>query len=210
MKAIDTGKDKVKKICEVLKKETLEPAKQEARRVIEKARAESDKIVAKAKREAAHLLEEVKIKIQEERNVFQASMNLACKKSLDTLRQAVETNLFNAELNAFVGQEMKDPHVIAQLISAIVKGIEKEGIDCDLRAMIPDTVSEKAVNQELVKGVLDRLNSNSVELSDIEGGAQVKIVDKNLTIDITDEALKALVSSFVREDFRSVVFKVNL
>ena len=210
MKSIDTGKDKVKKICEVLTKETLDPAKEEAKKIVGKAHVEAEKIVSKGKREAQRLLGEIKKKIQEERNVFQASINLACKKSLDTLRQEIEQSLFNTELNTFVEGKMQDPHVIAEIIAAIIKGIEKEGIDANLRAIIPGVVSAKAVNQELAKGILERLKSNSVEVGDIEGGALVKIMDKNLTIDMTDEALKTLLASFVREDFRSVIFETDL
>lgn len=210
MKSVDTGKDKVKKICEVLKKETLEPAKKEADRIIAKARVDGEKIIEEAKREAQKLQEEAKKRIEEERNVFQASINLACKKSLDTLKQEIEKKLFNEELDHFIRKQMNHPDIVAELISAIVKGIEKEGIDVNLKALISSTVSPQAVNQALAKGIVDRLKEKSVEIGDIMGGAQVKIVDKNLTVDMTDEALKTLLANFVREDFRSVIFAASV
>lgn len=210
MKSVDTGKDKVKKICEVLKKETLEPAKKEADRIIAKARVDGEKIIEDAKREAQKLQEEAKKRIKEERNVFQASINLACKKSLDTLKQEIEKKLFNEELDHFIRKQMNHPDIVAELISAIVKGIEKEGIDVNLKALISSTVSPQAVNQALAKGIVDRLKEKSVEIGDIMGGAQVKIVDKNLTVDMTDEALKTLLANFVREDFRSVIFAASV
>ena len=210
MKSVDTGKDKVKKICEVLKKETLDPAKKEADRIIAAARAEAEKIVENAKREGKRSIEDAKKKIEEEKSVFQASLNLAAKKSLDTLKHEVERKLFNEELDAFVGKQMNDPKVVAELIAAIVKGIEKEGLDTDLKGVISSAVSTEAVNKELIQGILDRLKGKSVEVGDIAGGAQVKIVDKNLTIDMTDEALKALLASFVRDDFRSVIFAASV
>lgn len=208
MKSVDTGKEKVKKICEVLHRETIGPAKKEGDQIIAKAREEGEKIVSNAKREAMRLLENARKKIEEERNVFQASMNLACKKSIDTLKQDIEKRLFNPELEAFVAKKMKDPKVAADLISAIVKGIEKEGIEGDLRAIVSKDINVEAVNQELSKGIMDKLESKSVEVGGIEGGAQVKIVDRNLTIDMSDEALKTLVAGFVRDDFRSVIFNV--
>lgn len=52
MKSLETGKDKIQKICDALKKETLEPAKQEAREVIENARLQAAEIVTAAKKEA--------------------------------------------------------------------------------------------------------------------------------------------------------------
>lgn len=206
MKSVDTGKDKVKKICEVLKRETLDPAKKEADVIIHKAREDAARIIEDAKREAQNAIEEAKRKIEEERNVFQASINVACKKSLDMLRQEIENKLFHTELQAFVGKNMQNAHTIAELISAIVKAIEKEGTEANLRAIVPSSVSAKEINGQLVKGILERLEKNSVELGEIEGGVEVKVVDKNLTIDMTEEALKSLVASYVRDDFRSVIF----
>ncbi|CCB89371.1 ATP synthase subunit E [Simkania negevensis] len=206
MKSVDTGKDKVKKICEVLKRETLDPAKKEADAIIHQAREEAAKIVEKAKHEAQKVHREAQKKIEEERNVFESSMNLACKKSLSTLKQEIEQKLFNSELSSWIRKGTQDPHVLAELISAIVKGIEKEGLDANLEVLIPSTVSAKAVNQTLVKGIAEKLKEKSVKIGEFEGGAEVKIVDQNITIDMTDDALKALVASFVRDDFRSAFF----
>ncbi len=206
MKSVDTGKEKVKKICEVLRKETIDPAKKEGNQIIAKARNEGEKIVTNAKQEATRLLYDAKKKIEEERNVFQASINLACKKSIDTLKQEIEKNLFNPQLAAFVGERTKDPKVVAELITAIINGINKEGINGDLRALVSKAVNTEAVNKELSKGIVEQLESKSVELGEIEGGAQVKILNRNLTIDMSDDALKSLLANFVRDDFRSVIF----
>ncbi len=206
MKSVDTGKEKVKKICEVLRKETLDPAKKEGDKIIAKARVDGEKIIEDAKRDASRIQVEAKKKIEEERNIFQASMNLAAKKSIDTLKQEIEKNLFNPQLSQLVAEKMKDTKVVARLIEAIVSGIEKEGVSGELKAIVSSAIDIDAVNIELAKGIIERLKSKSVEIGDIEGGAQVKIADQNITIDMSDDALKALLASFVRDDFRSVIF----
>lgn len=203
---MDTGKDKVKKICEVLKEETLEPARREAEQIIAQAHCDARKIVEKAQREGERIYEEGKKRMQEEENIFRASLNLACKKGLDTLKQEIEHTLFNQALDLFVDKQMKDPQVVARIISAIVKGIEKEGIDVDLQAEISSAVSKQEVNRELTRGIIDCLKSKSVEIGTISGGAQVRLCDKHLTIEMTNEALKTLLANFVREDFRSIIF----
>lgn len=208
MKSVDTGKEKVKKICEVLRKETIDPAKKEGDQIIAKAKNDAEKMIQDAKNEASRIIEDAKKKIQEERNVFQASINLACKKSIDTLKQDIEEKLFNPQLQDLISEKMGEPKVAAELITAIVQGIEKEGIEGDLRAVVSKAVNVDAVNKELSKGVVEKLEGKGVEVGEIEGGAQVKIVDRNLTIDISDDALKNLVASFVRDDFRSVIFNV--
>ncbi|MEM8727205.1 MAG: V-type ATP synthase subunit E [Chlamydiota bacterium] len=206
MKSIDTGKEKVKKICEVLRKETLDPAKKEGDRIIAKARADAEKIIEDAKNEASRIGEESKRRIEEQRNLCQASMNLAAKQSIDTLKQEIEKNLFNPELNRLVADTVKEPKAVAELIQAMIAGIKKEGIEGDLKAIISGSVDVDAVNRELAKGGIEKLKSESIEVGAIEGGAQVKIIDKNLTIDMSDEALKELIAGFVRDDFRSMIF----
>ncbi len=206
MKAMDTGKDKVKKICDVLKRETLDPAKKEADAIIHKAREEGHKIVEEAKREAKRIEAESKKKIDEERNVFRASMNLACKKSLSSLKQDIEEKLFHPQVATWIKNQLQDPQVIASLISAIVRGIEKEGIEVNLEALIPRSVSVKKICEELIKGIADRLGKNPIQIGDFDGGAQVRIVDQNMTLDMSENALKALVVEFVRDEFRAVFF----
>ncbi len=206
MKSVDTGKEKVKKICDVLKRETIEPAKKEASGIIHRAKEEAQRIVEEAKRDANHHIEEAQKKIQEERNVFQASIHVASKKCIDLLKQQIEKELFSSELDQFVSNAMKDPATIAKLISVIVEAIEKEGMSGDLQAIVPTKVPAKKVNDQLIKGVLSRLKNNSVDLGDLAGGAQIKLVDKNLTIDMSEEALKALIAGYVRDDFRAAIF----
>lgn len=210
MKSVDTGKEKVKKICEVLRKETLDPAKKEGDQIVAKARADAKKIIEDAKGEASKVHAEAKKRIEEERNVFQASINLAAKKSIDTLKQDIEKKLFNPELAQLVAEKVKDPKVIAGLIGAIVSGIEKEGIGGDLRAIVSSAVGVDAINKELTKGIIEKLKSKSVEIGEIKGGAQVKVVGQNLTIDMSDQALQTLLASFVRDDFRSVIFAATV
>ena len=206
MKSIDSGKEKVKKICEILRKETLEPAKQEGDAIIAKAESEAKKIIEDAKDEVSKMMAEAKRKIEEEKNVFQSSIHLALKKALDTLKERVEKNLFHPELKRLIRETVKNPRVVADMIAAMVSAVEREGIGSDLKGIVSRALGVDAVNRELTKTILEKLKSNSVEVGDIEGGAQLKIVNDNLTIDFSDKALKNFLANFMKEDFRSLIF----
>ena len=54
MKGLDTGREKIQKICDSLRKETLEPAKQEAREIIENAHMQASEIVRCCQRRQRH------------------------------------------------------------------------------------------------------------------------------------------------------------
>ena len=210
MKSIDSGKEKVKKICEILRKETLEPAKQEGARIVAKAQADAKRMLEEAKHEALKIVAEARKKIEEERNVFQASIHLASKKALDTLKQRIEERFFHPELSRLIHETVKNPKIVAQMIAAMIAGVEKEGINGDLKAIVASVIDVEAINRELTKKILERLKSSSVEIGEIEGGAQLKIVDENLIIDFSEKALKNFLANFVREDFRSLIFAAAL
>ena len=209
MKSVDTGKDKVQKICEVLKKDTLDPARKAASALIQDAELQAKKIIDDAKMEAGNYQRGIRRQLDEERSVFESSINLACKKAIEALKYDVEKALFNPALEAFIDPSSQDAEIIAQFISAIVKGIEKEGVSGDLKAFVSGEVSKESVVKALAKSIIDKLSSNKLESTAIRGGAQVKIIDKHLTIDLSDQALKELLASFVREDLRRVIFATS-
>lgn len=208
MKTLENSQDKIEKICETLRKETLAPAMQEAARIIEEAKKQAEQILHDARQEHKNILANSAKEIEQERNVFQSSLAQAAKQSIETLRQEIEHKLFNNELDHLLEKELKDPKIIASLIGTIVKAIEKEGLDTDLQAVVSQNISPREVNELIAKDVLNRLKGQSVIVGSFKGGAQVKVVDRKMTVDMTDTALKELIASFVRKDFRQLIFNV--
>lgn len=206
MKNLEAGRDKVRKICEALKKETLEPAKHEAEELVASARRHADEILADAKDEAERIVESARLEIERQRNIFQASLSQACRQTLETLKEKIEEKLFNPELRKLILKPMQDPKMIAQLITSVVKAIDKEGLEADLTAYIPSAVPAKDVNQLLASEIIQRLKEKGVLLSPIGGGIEVRIVQDNITIELSDAALKELVANYIRKDFRELVF----
>ena len=207
MKGLDTGKDKVKKICDLLKRETLEPAQIEAQEILEKARLRSEEIIAEAHRKAEEMHQIAHQEIGQQRSVFNASLSQACRQALDSLKEKIVEKLFNPELSHLLTKPLQESKVAARLIEAVVQAIEKEGLDSDLSAVIPSAVSAREVNTALAAKILDRLKEKSVLVSSIGGGIEVKLLDQNMTIDLSDTAFKELVAGYIRKDFRDLVFK---
>ena len=206
MKGIDTGKDKVKKICDVLRRETLEPAKKEAEQIIEQARVQAKQLLMEAKEQAEAIRQETKVCLEKEQEVFQSSLNRACKQTIESLKQEIEQKLFQPELNALLEKPMQDTHVLVQLIEAVVKAIEKEGLEADLSAWIPKAVSSQAVTRLLSQSALQRLRDHHIQVGPMQGGVEVKIHQNNIIIDLTDRALKELLSKYIRKEFREILF----
>jgi V/A-type H+-transporting ATPase subunit E len=206
MKGLETGKDKVKKICDALRKETLEPALQEAAQIVDDARREAERIVREGREEAERALAEARALVERERNVFQSSLHQACRQALEALKQTIEEKLFHRELARLLHKQTEDPKVIAALIEAVVHALRKDGIDAPLSAYIPAAVPARSVNALLGSEILERLKEKSVLLGAMAGGASVKLHKENITLDLSDEALKELVAHYIRRDFREMLF----
>lgn len=131
---------------------------------------------------------------------------MASKQALESLRQKIEHELFQPALTESVHKSLSQPEVMAKLLQAIIEGIEKEGIDSDLTAFVGKSVSSKEVNQLLLKKIAERLKEKGVVIGDFKGGIKVVLHKDKITIDLSEEALKDLMTSFVRKEFREMFF----
>lgn len=206
MKGMEIGKDKVKKICDVLRRETLEPAKQEAEEMIRMAKEQAEELIAAARKEVEKMNEEARQEIEHQKNIFQSSLSQACKQAIAALKQSIEEKLFNRELTRLVTEQTQDPHVLAKMIAAVVQAIEREGVETDLSVYIPAAVSARAVNTLLLHEILEKLKEKSVLVGPLTGGIEVKLHKENMTVDISDIALRELVANYIRKDFREMIF----
>lgn len=202
----ETGRDKVKKICDLLKKETLEPAKQEAESLVENGRKEAERILADAEKKAAALVEEAKREIEKKENVATSTLKQAYQQTLESLRQSITEKLFQPELQKFVQKGLDSKDTAAELIRVIVQSIEKEGLTGPLLVKVSKQVKPEEINAALGAEILQKLEEQSVVLSDIGGGVEVKIVDKKVTIDLSDKALEALLAEHLHMSFRQMFF----
>jgi V/A-type H+-transporting ATPase subunit E len=208
MKGLETGKDKIQKICDSLRKETLEPAKQEARQIVENAHMQASEIVAEAKAKTLSMIQNSEKELEEKKKVFQASLNLACRQGIEQLKQKIEKDLFNQELVSLVAKEMSEPKVIANLLNSFMKSIEDRGIEEDFVVTIPKTISPRMINELLAVRVLDRLQNETVVASEIAGGLKLQFKGRQITIDISDAVVRELIAQYIRRDLRDLVFNV--
>lgn len=208
MKGLETGKEKIQKICDAIRTETLEPAKQEAGEIIENAHLQAAEIVKKAEKKAADLILAAAGQMEEKGKVFQASMQLASRQGVEVLKQKIEEKLFDQGLNDLVVGEMKEPKLIAHIIESFMKTMAEKGIDEEFVAVIPKEITPRSINALLGDQVLAKLASKSVVIGDFAGGAQIQMKGRHLTIDISDLAVKELIAGYIHRDFRDMIFGV--
>lgn len=208
MKGLETGKDKIQKICDELRRETLEPAVQEANEIVENARIQASEIVKEAEKNARGLIEKAERQIEEKKKVFQSSLALACRQGIEDLKQKIEKELFHTELARLLQEEMTKPKVLADLINAVIKVIEEKGVEEEFVASIPKGISPKSINELLASSVLRRLEEGTVVTSEILGGVEIQLKEQKIAVDISEGAVRELVAQYIRKDLRDLIFNV--
>jgi len=206
MEAIETGRDKVKKICEVLRHETLEPAIREAKEVLEKAKHNADQIVEEAKARAVKMIAEAEKEIEKKYTVFKASLNQGARQSIEWLKQEIEERILNENLHSLIVQATASPQVLSDMVQALVKAVEDEGLETDLSAIIPSHVKADEINALVGKRLLEKLKEKSVIIGSQKGGIEMKLHNQNVKIDLTDKALFELMLRYVRKNFHEYFF----
>ena len=207
MDNLETGKDKIKKICEILREETIEPAKLEAQKVLEQAQQKAEEIVAEGQKKASELLAAAKEKSEKDQKLFKSSLKQAYEQAMEGLRQNIESKLFNEGLSDWVESHTADPKVAAALITALVQAIEKEGSSADFSALIPKAVPAEKVNAHLTKQILTKLHEEGMITGDFLGGVQIKMHDRKLTLDLSDTAIQELLEKYIRKEFHALLFQ---
>lgn len=206
MKGLESGKDKIQKICDVLRHETLEPAKQEAKEVVENAHLQAREIVKDAQTKADNLIASAKAEIEEKKKVFDATLQLTCRQTIELLKQKIEEKLFNENLSDLILKETVDPKLISHIIDSFMKGMQERGLEEEFVAVIPKNVSARMINSMIAANVLQSLQKQSVVLGDFAGGVQIQMKGRHITVDITDAALRDVLARFIRQDFRQMLF----
>ncbi|HSX14135.1 MAG TPA: hypothetical protein VLE96_06935 [Chlamydiales bacterium] len=206
MKGLETGKEKIQRICDAIRTETLEPAKQEAGELIENAHLQAEEILKKAEKKAEDLIKNAKEQIAEKEKVFQSSLQLASRQGVEVLKQKIETKLFDQTLSELVTKEMSESKFIAHIIESFMKAMVEKGIDEDFVAVIPKDVPPRTINSLLTKEILEKLQGKSVIVGDFDGGAKIQMKGKHLTIDISDSTVKELIARYIHRDFREMIY----
>lgn len=209
MKTLETGEEKIRRICEQLRAEGIEPGKREAERLVTEAEKRAKEILAEAEAEAESLHSAAKAKMEQERTVFASALEQAAQLALERLRQKVEELLLDGELAALAKSEGRQPGLVAKLIAALVEGIEREGISSDLVAFVPKGIEIAEVKEHLAAKILERLKEGRIAIGDFSGGAALLLKDKRMTLEISDVVLKELLASYVRKDFRKMIFRAG-
>lgn len=206
MESLETGKDKVKKICEVLRKETLEPALEEAEGIVREAKEKADALLQQAQAKSQIMLQETEKEIAKRQGIFDAALKQGARQLVEWLKQEIEGKVLHENLYQQIVKATRSKDVMARLIETVIKAVEEDGLAADLSVVIPSAMQPREINEMLGKELLEKLKEKSVIVGPMQGGIEIKLRQEKMTIDLSDKALLDLLMRFVRKDFHDYFF----
>lgn len=205
MKHLDTGSEKIKKICDAIRHETLEPAKQQAKAIVEQASDQAAVIIQDARVQADAILEAAKKQHDKEKQIFEASMVHSAKLFKEKLKQDIETAFLASSFDKIAAQIFNDSKLTAQVVTAIVDGWNKQSSGGDLTLLISNGINK----DEFVKALSADVKAKMQKIESLTGitGIVLKSHGDNLRIEISEKQLAEALMNSLRQDFRKFFYQ---
>jgi len=205
MKHLDTGSDKIKKICDAIRHETLEPAKQQARVILEQASDQAAVIIKEARKQAEAILETAKRQHEKEKHIFESSMAHSAKLFKEKLKIEIEQHFLNRSLDSISNDLFDRSELVSKIVSALVHGFSSKALSGDLVLMLSEGLNKEDVVKHLASDVKARMKE--VTSSKAISGVVLKSVGENLRIEINEDQLTDALLDTLRSDFRKYFYQ---
>jgi len=206
MKRSEFGQDQLQRICDVLRRDTLEPALVEARRIEEEARSFARKLTDETLSKCQEQERASRQMIEQQKKIFEDNIKQSLAQALGLLRQEIEEQLFSKALSQLLASKMQDADQMALVLDALIAAIKKDGLDADIEVTLGQALDKQQLVQALAPAIREYLKDAKFAAGLFSGGLSVHLRDEHLVIDVSDEALRELLARFLRKDFRQMLF----
>lgn len=207
-------------LIERLKNEGVAAGAAEAARILADAKAEAATIVAEAKAEAARHQSDVRKSADQYRAAGEEALKTAMRDAVLTMKAGLMAQ-FEADVKRLVSTATADPDLLRRMVIELVgRARDAAGAGADTEVIVPSEAvrSEHVVdNPELVRsgrltefvlGLSAAMLEEGVVLfaaDDLHGGVRARVTGRDMEIDLSDEAIAALLMRHLQPRFRAVM-----
>lgn len=205
-----------------LREEGVSAGREEAQSLLAEARVEARHIMEKANAEARERLEAARRESDSYRAAGEAALKTAMRDAVLDMKSTLMVR-FSADVKRLVSQALQDQAFLKRMILELagrVRGSAGIGDEDPMVVILPETVvglEELRGNpEELQKGPVTRfvlgltgeMLRDGVTFAgseDLSAGIQVHLKDKEITLDLSDDAVAALLLQHLQPRFRAVL-----
>ncbi len=192
----------------------------ESEQLVKDARARADAIVQEAQQKADGILNKARNDADNLRQAGQQALELAFRDTLLALKTQLSSR-FTGEVKRLVSEEQQKQEILEKMILEVASRVRS---DVDQSSQVEILLPRKVVGladlsqnpDELEQGVLThfvRLNSQSMLregitfgfAKDQTGGLKIRLVDREIELDLSDQAVAAAILEHLQPRFRALL-----
>jgi len=205
----------VQDLIDQLKNDGVTQGRAEAERLVAEARSEAIELVDNARAEAQQIVAQARQEAEQITRNGNQALQLAGRDATLQLKESLQQE-FENRLGLLVGQSLRDPELIRQLILEIASSVAPKGGSAaaagtpQTQMLISAGRDDEAASKldDLVRQLSGQMLTDGVELhldGSSESGVRVRLLDQELEIDLTDTAITKWLMRFLAPRFRSIL-----
>ena len=209
----------VQELIDRLSQEGVAEGQQQAEKIVSEAQSKADGILETARQQANQILKEAR----EEADSFQAAgeeaLRLASRDAVRDFGARVHDGLRN-RLRELVSCKVKEPKIVKRMILEITRQATAGTSEQPVEVLLPaDIITDQQARTQIeagdedlltdfVKGLIgeDLREGFTVKLGGRnQNGLTVRVVNENVEIDLTDDAISELITEHLLPRFRAIM-----
>ena len=205
----------VQELIARIRDQGVKSGQDEAERIIAEARETAEALIREAKAEATALRQKTQAKIAADKAAAEEALKLAARDTNLELQGTV-VSAFERQVTRLVSSDTRNPEFLQALVLVLAgKSAEEYITDKDIQVLVSNLGlgqdEDPEIEERARRGTLmmasDMLREG-VELipaDDVQGGVRVRVVDEDLEIDLTSDAIARLILRYMLPRFRALL-----
>ncbi len=211
----------VKALIDRLRNEGVSAGRSEADQIVAEAQTRANDLVAKAEAKAKHMVDEAQKETEALKSAANDALEVAARDTMLNLRAQIASRL-DDEVTRLLSEATADPEMLKQMIIEVA-GRARRGANIDAEKKVQVILPEAVVGveelrqkpEELKEGTLTHfvlaaagnVLRKGVEFSSAPGfgGIKLRLVESNVEIDLTDQAIAGALLEHLQPRFRAVM-----
>ena len=205
----------VQNLVDRIRDQGILAANEKANKILRDAEAKSAKMLADAKLEVEKLRETARLEIEANHAAALEALKLSARDAMLQLKAKVSSE-FEVFVQRLVTSATRDEEFIKTIVLVLAGHVKEELIgDKEIQILISELILTGKPNEKLgergkqtILSLSSEMLREGVELipsSDIQGGANVRLIKDKLEIDLSDKAIASLLYQRIMPRFQAIL-----
>jgi V/A-type H+-transporting ATPase subunit E len=210
----------VEALIDRLRDEGVTAGRKEAQKIVEEAEARANWIVKQANEEAVQIKQAAQQQATHYEKAGKEALSVAARDTLLSLKTTLAEQ-FASEVGRLISAEMRKQELLKQMILEVVGRVKEDvTVDGQLEILLPrDVMGLEQLSRDpeqleqgklthfvrLVSADMLREGVSFRGADDIEGGIRLRLVDQDVTLELTNRAVASLILQHLQPRFRALI-----